>query len=212
MVCQLSPQGLESATLWSRFSPAAPLRTGVRGSSLASAGAPAGPNPGPSILPDPGPPDFGPRAAPCLQGPKSQSFLRFFAPSGAKSWGSGGAPPTNLILLRNQLAIGRARARRRRNRPSPTRGPNPAPPGPTRPPGPVVGGCWWLVVGLGMVVINWRGFLEGGAGPPVQSAPQAREVSPPSSQATTAASLRSFAPDHHRRRRSYRVPSLDDIG
>ena len=26
----------------------------------------------------------------------------FFPPCGAKSWGSGGAPPTNLILLRNQ--------------------------------------------------------------------------------------------------------------
>ena len=26
----------------------------------------------------------------------------FFDPCGAKSWGSGGAPPTNLILLRNQ--------------------------------------------------------------------------------------------------------------
>ena len=47
---------------------------------------------------------FRPPAHPCLRGPKSQSFLRFFTPSGAKSWGSGGAPPTNLILLRNQCA------------------------------------------------------------------------------------------------------------
>ena len=29
-------------------------------------------------------------------------FLRFFGPCGAKSWGGGGAPPTTLILLRNQ--------------------------------------------------------------------------------------------------------------
>ena len=40
----------------------------------------------------------------------------FFAPCGAKSRGSGGAPPTHLILLRNQLAIGRARAHRHRGR------------------------------------------------------------------------------------------------
>ena len=149
MVCQLSPQGLESATLWSRFSPAAPLRTGVRGSSLASAGAPAGPNPGPSILPDPGPPDFGPRAAPCLQGPKSQSFLRFFAPSGAKSWGSGGAPPTNLILLRNQRAAhATSFAPTHARHDGPTRGPTrppQAPPGPPRPRG------WWLLVVGGWV-------------------------------------------------------------
>ena len=147
MVCQLSPQGLESATLWSRFSTAAPLRTGVRGSSLASAGAPAGPNPGPSILPDPGPPDFGPRAAPCLRGPKSQSFLRFFTPSGAKSWGSGGAPPTNLILLRNQRRA-RRRAAAVSTRPdprAPPRPPHPAPPGPPRPRG------WWLLVVGGWV-------------------------------------------------------------
>ena len=50
----------------------------------------------------------GPILPPCQKGGDLTTFL---GGCGAKLWGSGGAPPTNLILLRNQLAIGRARAR-----------------------------------------------------------------------------------------------------
>ena len=105
----------------------------------------------------PGPPGApGPRSSapprhrgpPASRGPKSQSFLRFFAHSGAKSWGSGGAPPTNLILLRNQ----RPARPRRRAPPGPTRPrPHPAPPSPTRAP-------WLGWGGLG----GWGGLLRRG--------------------------------------------------
>ena len=44
-----------------------------------------------------------------LGGAKKCTFL---APCGAKSWGSGGAPPTNLILLRNQWSRALPVARR----------------------------------------------------------------------------------------------------
>ena len=43
------------------------------------------------ILEDPRPP-----------GPKGGKKTTFLGACGAKLWGSGGAPPTNLILLRNQ--------------------------------------------------------------------------------------------------------------
>ena len=102
----------------------------------------------------------------------------FFPPCGAKSWGSGGAPPTNLILLRNQLAIGRARARRRGSRPRAPDGPPAPPPGPPAPlPGPLPGPhggrlVGWLVVGVG-VGRDWvlrRGYAVS------QSAAQRREA------------------------------------
>ena len=51
----------------------------------------------------------GPILPPCQKGGDLTTFL---GGCGAKLWGSGGAPPTNLILLRNQ----RPEAERRRNR------------------------------------------------------------------------------------------------
>ena len=78
----------------------------------------------------------------------------FFDPCGAKSWGSGGAPPTNLILLRNQRRP-RAPSRDRDDRPAratggPIRHPNPAL---TQPIGPIP----WPLVGRSLVVGGWVG-------------------------------------------------------
>ena len=79
----------------------------------------------------------------------------FFPPCGAKSWGSGGAPPTNLILLRNQLQAVRSLARAAPARAPAPRRSHPGPPGalrrPPPSPRPVVGGCWWWWWGWGLV-------------------------------------------------------------
>ena len=78
----------------------------------------------------------------------------FFDPCGAKSWGSGGAPPTNLILLRNQrtrLVLLATPATHAADDPG---GP-PATPGdtPTQPIGPIP----WPLVGRSLVVGGWVG-------------------------------------------------------
>ena len=99
-------------------------------------------------------------AKPPQSGPFGAEFLRFFGPCGAKSWGGGGAPPTNLILLRNQTKSSEPRrrpsrtridgrsvawhGRRRRSATTPTAVQAPEPPTPTHPTGAsgVVGGEW----------------------------------------------------------------------
>ena len=125
--------------LESRGSRVVPRLRGGCGST--QPGPPGAPGPRSSAPPRP-------RGPPASRGPKSQSFLRFLTPSGAKSWGSGGAPPTNLILLRNQRTPVRVRRARPRRRPGTPRAP-PAPPGPPpAPPGPVV---WLGCVGGGVV-------------------------------------------------------------
>ena len=45
---------------------------------------------------------FRPSEGPSQNLPPGAKNVIFLTPSGAKLWGSGGAPPTNLILLRNQ--------------------------------------------------------------------------------------------------------------
>ena len=75
-------------------------RTGFPGGhpeTLGGSSPPTGP-PGPPSATGGGVPR-GPLGPLILGGAKKCTFL---APCGAKSWGSGGAPPTNLILLRNQ--------------------------------------------------------------------------------------------------------------
>ena len=95
------------------------------------------------LRPRPATPENPPRP-PASGGPKIGEISDFLPPSGAKSWGSGGAPPTNLILLRNQFQ----RVRRATAAASP---PRPAPGPPRRaPPSPMVcGGVVWLGVGVG---------------------------------------------------------------
>lgn len=87
-----------------------------------------------------------------LGGQKRAKNGQFLPPCGAKSWGSGGAPPTNLILLRNQTKSSEPRRRPSHARPGPPARPR-HPPTP-RPPGPVVGGCrfrlGWGSVGQGL--------------------------------------------------------------
>ena len=68
---------------------------------------------------DPPPPAWWPKKTTILGG------------CGAKLWGSGGAPPTNLILLRNQPTPRSARGAAARTGPAPLRAP---PAGPPRPP------------------------------------------------------------------------------
>ena len=59
----------------------------------------------------------GPFSGPILPLPeKGGENATFLGGCGAKSWGSGGAPPTNLILLRNQRAASRARRAAHRGR------------------------------------------------------------------------------------------------
>ena len=79
-----------------------------------------------------------------LGGAKKCTFL---TPCGAKSWGSGGAPPTNLILLRNQRPRPASSPRRHVRDPGDPTGPPTQPHPPPHPspppiPGPV-GCCWW---------------------------------------------------------------------
>ena len=123
--------------------------------SRAASHAPGGPSAG-----DRDPPRgsqtqvFRPSEGPSQNLPPGVKKVIFFAPCGAKLWGSGGAPPTNLILLRNQRLGTPARrhhAHAVRTTPGGHRTPNPRP---TRPhPGPShrVGwlGGWRLAVGVG---------------------------------------------------------------
>ena len=70
-------------------------------------GLQSGSPPGPGGLSDPCGHVLGAPRTPfwplILGGAKWAKNGRFLPPCGAKSWGSGGAPPTNLILLRNQF-------------------------------------------------------------------------------------------------------------
>ena len=193
---------LRPPSLTSGLPPRPPRPASLGGPTRAWGGAPGPPsNPG-----------FrgsrGPLRAPDPRARKTAKNGTFFAPSGAKSWGSGGAPPTNLILLRNQR---RARLGTTARRPSTPR-PQPRPPQPhPAPPSPVVGGGggWWLGLGWWSPTgeVFWRearGLLfrvrssEGGV------------TSVFAGYDCGVASL--LCPIIHRRRRSYRVPSLDDDG
>ena len=81
-----------------RRSPPCPFQTGVvQRSPLARRGDVA-----PTATGFGAPPPY---VRPLILGwPKRAKNRQFLTPCGAKSWGSGGAPPTNLILLRNQCA------------------------------------------------------------------------------------------------------------
>ena len=156
------------------------------------------------LRPRPATPENPPRP-PASGGPKIGEISDFLPPSGAKSWGSGGAPPTNLILLRNQwLCVPRRDAPRPHDRRRPP-GPNPAPPGPARPrPAP-----WWVVVGgwrWGGGVGDWRGETGGGRGGPLSSmSPSEGGFTSVCAGSDCGASL---CPDDWFPRRSYRVPRL----
>ena len=79
----------------------------------------------------------------------------FFPPCGAKSWGSGGAPPTNLILLRNQFGESLDARAHASHAPALSRRPHPAPRRPSAPPTQSPArGRWWLVVVVG-VGVGW---------------------------------------------------------
>ena len=145
------PAGAESADALGGFSP--PPRVPQGGSeNRGSGGLPrlrggsgwplqGGPR---GLRPRPATPENPPRP-PASGGPKIGEISDFLPPSGAKSWGSGGAPPTNLILLRNQRQL---RSRPRTARRPPAR-PAPAPPGPPPSPPEPHGGWWCGVVGGG---------------------------------------------------------------
>ena len=157
------------------------------------------------LRPRPATPENPPRP-PASGGPKIGEISDFLPPSGAKSWGSGGAPPTNLILLRNQ------RARLRVSRaPQRTSGParHPAPP-PTQPPR----APWWVVVwcgwGWGLVGLLRLGPPEARRGS--QSGAQRREGSTPSTLAPTASSLRSSARAIRCGWTLLSLPSTDRVG
>ena len=116
--------------------------------------------------------------------PKKAEKDHLFGPCGAKLWGSGGAPPTNLILLRNQQRASRALVRRvpvpalERTRRS-THDPRQLRP-PSHPPQRRFSFRWsggWRVASIS----EWKNCVQRGTS------------LPPSTQATTAA-LR-FAPD-----------------
>ena len=86
------------------------------------------------------------------EGGQTGDLTTFLPPCGAKLWGSGGAPPTNLILLRNQrraALVRRAVAETDRERPRTAPRPDPQQsPGPG-PPSPSVSSSmpvewWWL--------------------------------------------------------------------
>ena len=100
---------------------------------------------------------FRPSEGPSQNLPPGAKNVIFLTPSGAKLWGSGGAPPTNLILLRNQRRppVGSARARLARREVAARLGLDVHQPrDPPRPhPGPDPSrwlvGCWRLAVGVG---------------------------------------------------------------
>jgi hypothetical protein len=172
------PAGAESADALGGFSP--PPRVPQGGSeNRGSGGLPrlrggsgwplqGGPR---GLRPRPATPENPPRP-PASGGPKIGEISDFLPPSGAKSWGSGGAPPTNLILLRNQFEYRRAL----RHTPPPSGRAPEAPPGPTRPrPAP-----WWVVVG-GWRWGGWcwglgRGDWRGTRGSPEQHVAQRGRV------------------------------------
>ena len=97
---------------------------------------------------------FRPSEGPSQNLPPGAKNVIFLTPSGAKLWGSGGAPPTNLILLRNQRPDAAVKASPARGGRTPRTRRTPSPethPGPTQaPPIALVG--WLLAVG------GWGGW------------------------------------------------------
>ena len=172
----------------------------LRGGSAWSPGAPGG-HPAQASWP-PRDPLLGPASG----APKVAKSCDFLTPCGAQSWGSGGAPPTDLILLRNQRPDARA-----------LRAPAPAewPRGPRRAPTHLV----WLwpstsrSVGLG---VGWspewvvtRGMRKASC---LILAPRAGPLTSVCDMSPTAAVVGTpFAPWSGVRRRSYRVSPFDHI-
>ena len=123
------------------------------------------------------------------EGGQIGDLTTFLPPCGAKPWGSGGAPPTNLILLRNQRAGAVVRRRRdtrhvrepARPRPGPPRR-SPGPRPPVVPSVPLVSQRLFHASGVVVALTQNRRVV----------APSAGKDLPPSPQAPTAA-LR-FAP------------------
>jgi hypothetical protein len=205
------PAGAESADALGGFSP--PPRVPQGGSeNRGSGGLPrlrggsgwplqGGPR---GLRPRPATPENPPRP-PASGGPKIGEISDFLPPSGAKSWGSGGAPPTNLILLRNQpsRAYAAPHAAPRPRRPAPR--PHPAPPGPPGPARPR--GGWWLAGGGGGGGVgDWGGETGGGRGGPLSSmSPSEGGFTSVCAGSDCGASL---CPDDWFPRRSYRVPRL----
>ena len=185
-----------------RRSPPCPFQTGVvQRSPLARRGDVA-----PTATGFGAPPPY---VRPLILGwPKRAKNRQFLTPCGAKSWGSGGAPPTNLILLRNQRP---ARPRRR----------SPHAPGGgagARYAGGVARGVPGPRPSVGVVDGGgWSGphpscSSSGGPAEPVRVPPCGGNVSTPSSQATTASSLRSSARCRVVDGSSYRFHRPDTLG
>ena len=172
----------------------------LRGGSAWSPGAPGG-HPAQASWP-PRDPLLGPASG----APKVAKSCDFLTPCGAQSWGSGGAPPTDLILLRNQRSSPRARA-------SPPRS---GPPGPPKSSTRVWLVWLWPVLAVGGVGVGWspewvvtRGMRKASC---LILAPRAGPLTSVCDMSPTAAVVGTpFAPWSGVRRRSYRVSPFDHI-
>ena len=123
-----------------------------------------------------------------LGGQKRVKNGQFLPPCGAKSWGSGGAPPTNLILLRNQRQPAERPARPRTGPARPGPGPPGAPPAPRPAP-------WLVVVGFGWGgVRSVRDWVLRRVCDAVRVSPSEGKDSTPSAHAPTASSLSVVCP------------------
>lgn len=172
----------------------------LRGGSAWSPGAPGG-HPAQASWP-PRDPLLGPASG----APKVAKSCDFLTPCGAQSWGSGGAPPTDLILLRNQRP------------PSvPSRALPHAAPGPTESstrngPGLVVASSGRSVgwgVGWSPEWVVTRGMRKASC---LILAPRAGPLTSVCDMSPTAAVVGTpFAPWSGVRRRSYRVSPFDHI-
>ena len=173
----------------------------LRGGSAWSPGAPGG-HPAQASWP-PRDPLLGPASG----APKVAKSCDFLTPCGAQSWGSGGAPPTDLILLRNQR---RPEARRRRTRASRR---TERVGGPGHPSWPGCGllqaGRWGWGVGWSPEWVVTRGMRKASC---LILAPRAGPLTSVCDMSPTAAVVGTpFAPWSGVRRRSYRVSPFDHI-
>ena len=135
-----------------------------------------------------------------------RDLTTFLGPCGAKPWGSGGAPPTDLILLRNQR---RSRPAPERRRDRPTRGPRRAGPPTWSGCGLLQAGRWGWGVGWSPEWVVTRGMRKASC---LILAPRAGPLTSVCDMSPTAAVVDTpFAPWSGVRRRSYRVPSFDHI-